>query len=74
MPTRRREKIIGRFKSLRQAQRLLAAHNQFNVIFKTRRYRLTANSYRHARADAICLWDNYAREMIWRDAYLRFDR
>ena len=62
-PTRRREKIMGRFKSPRQAQRFLAAHDQINAIFKPRRYSLTANSYRHARADAFSLWTDYAREM-----------
>ena len=54
-PTRRREKIMGRFKSPGQAQRFLAAHEQINTIFKPRRYRLTARSYRHARADAFSL-------------------
>ena len=63
-PTRRREKIMGRFKSPRQAQRFLAAHEQINTIFKPRRYRLTARSYRHARADAFSLWADYAREMV----------
>ena len=62
-PTRRREKIMGRFKSPRQAQRFLAAHDQINAIFKPRRYSLTANSYRHARPDAFSLWTDYAREM-----------
>jgi putative transposase len=62
-PTRRREKIMGRLKSPRQAQRFLAAHDQINAIFKPRRYRLTANSYRHARADAFSLWIDYTREM-----------
>ncbi|SEA99018.1 putative transposase [Rubrimonas cliftonensis] len=41
-PTRKREKIIGRFKSPRQAQRFLAAHDQINVVFRPRRYRLSA--------------------------------
>ena len=63
-PTRRREKIMGRFKSPGQAQRFLAAHEQINTIFKPRRYRLTARSYRHARADAFSLWADYAREMV----------
>ena len=63
-PTRRREKIMGRFKSPKQAQRFLAAHEQINTIFKPRRYRLTARSYRHARADAFSLWADYAREMV----------
>jgi len=62
-PTRRREKVMGRFKSQRQAQRFLAAHDQINVFFKPRRYRFTAISYRHARADAFSLWADYAREM-----------
>ncbi|MDP2732747.1 MAG: IS6 family transposase, partial [Hoeflea sp.] len=26
-------------------------------------YRLSATSYRHARADAFCLWADYAAEM-----------
>ena len=58
-----REKRMGRFKSPRQAQRFLAAHDQINVIFRPRRYRLTAKSYRHARADAFRLWQDYTREM-----------
>ncbi len=62
-PPRRREKIMGRFKSPRQGQRFLAAHDQINTIFKPRRYRLTATSYRHARADAFELWMDYALEM-----------
>ncbi|MFD2440692.1 DDE-type integrase/transposase/recombinase [Paracoccus kondratievae] len=62
-PTRRREKIMGRFKSQRLAQRFLAAHDQINTLFRPRRYRLTASSYRHARADAFSLWNDYALEM-----------
>ena len=54
---------MGRFKSPRQAQRFLAAHDQINNIFRPRRYRLSATSYRHARADAFCLWADYAAEM-----------
>lgn len=62
-PTRRREKISGRFKSPRQAQRFLAAHDQINTIFRPRRYHLSTISYRHARADAFDLWDAYTAEM-----------
>lgn len=54
---------MGRFKSPRQAQRFLAAHDQINIVFKPRRNRLTAPSYRHARADAFELWADYARAM-----------
>ena len=60
-PTRKREKIMGRFKSQRQAQRFLAAHDQINTIFCPHRYRLIAASYRHARADAFALWNHYCR-------------
>lgn len=37
-PTRKREKVMGRFKSPRQAQRFLTAHDQANTIFQPRRY------------------------------------
>ena len=62
-PTRNREKIMGRFKSHRQAQRFLSAHDQINLIFRPRRYQLTATSYRHARSDAFSLWADYTAEM-----------
>ena len=62
-PTRKREKLMGRFKSPRQAQRFLAAHDQINTIFRPHRYRLPAVSYRHARSDAFDLWKDYALEM-----------
>ncbi|WP_300075056.1 IS6 family transposase [uncultured Ruegeria sp.] len=62
-PTRKREKMFGRLKSHRQAQRFLSAHDQINLIFRPRRYQLTANSYRHARSDAFSLWDEYTAEM-----------
>ncbi|MCU9840253.1 IS6 family transposase [Ruegeria sp. WL0004] len=62
-PTPKREKMMGRFKSPRQAQRFLAAHDQINLIFRPRRYRLSTLSYRHARADAFRLWQAYAAEL-----------
>ena len=33
-PTRKREKMFGRFKSARQAQRFLSAHDQINTFFR----------------------------------------
>ena len=53
---RRREKIMGRFKSSRQAQRFLSVHDQTALLFRPRRYRLSTRSYRHARTDAFDLW------------------
>jgi putative transposase len=61
--TRKREKIMGRFKSHRQAQRFLSAHDRINLIFRPRRYQLTAISYRHARSYAFSLWADYTAEM-----------
>src|SRR3546814_17681268 len=52
---RKREKIMGRFKSLRQAQRFLSAHDQINTIFLPCRYNLTAISYRHSHTYAFPL-------------------
>ena len=49
-PTRKREKLMGRFKSPKQAQRFLSVHDQTSTLFRPRRYRLTATSYRHARS------------------------
>ncbi len=63
-PTRKREKLMGRYKSLTQAQRFLSAHDQINTIFRPRRFRLSAISYLHARSDAFDLWKSYALEMI----------
>lgn len=62
-PTRKREKIFGRFKSHRHAQRFLSAHDQINLIFRPRSYQLTAISYRHARIDAFSLWIDFTNEM-----------
>jgi len=61
--TRRREKMIGCFKSPRQAQRFLSAHDQIACLFHPKRHRLPATSYRHARNDAFDLWVNYAAEL-----------
>ena len=54
---------MGQFKSPTQAQRFLAAHDQINVIFRPRRYRLNTISYRYARSDAFDLWQDYVLEM-----------
>ncbi|MTH94887.1 IS6 family transposase [Roseibium sp. RKSG952] len=63
-PTRKRDKIMRRFISPRQAQRFLQDHEQVNMHFRSRRYQLSTTSYRHARADAFSLWEEYTVEMI----------
>ena len=60
--TRRREQIMGRFKSPGQAQRSLSIHDQTAARFRPKRHRLTAHSYRHARADAFSLWNDFAND------------
>jgi putative transposase len=61
--TRRREKIMGHFKSPGQVQRFLSVHDQTAALFRPKRHRLTAASYRHARADAFGLWADYAADL-----------
>ena len=61
---RRREKIMGRFKSPRQAQVFLSVHDQTAVLFRPKRHRLSAISYRHARAGAFDLWGEYTDQLI----------
>jgi len=52
-PTRRRERQIKRFKSARQAQRFLSAHDQINNLFYFRRDYVTAVEHRAARIQAF---------------------
>ena len=55
-PTRRRERQMKRFKSARQAQRFLAAHEPINNFFYLRRDHVTADQYRaavHAKASPV---------------------
>ena len=62
-PTRIREKPMGRFKSPRQAQRFLAAHDQINNVFRPRRFRLSAAQFRLSRENAFELWESCALDM-----------
>jgi putative transposase len=55
-PTRRRERQMKRFKSARQAQRFLSAHDQINNLFHLRRDRVPAGEYRAARGRAFEMW------------------
>jgi putative transposase len=55
-PTRRRERQMQRFKSARQAQRFLSAHDQIANLFHLRRDHVTASEHRAARARALETW------------------
>jgi len=52
-PTRKREKIQGRFNSARQAHRFLTIHDKIANLFRPRHRKLTASSYRQTRAAAF---------------------
>ncbi len=47
---------MKRFKSARQAQRFLSAHDQIANLFRLRRDHVTAGEYRAARARAFETW------------------
>ena len=56
-PTRQREKQMRRFKSPGHAQRFLSAHGPINNALRCQRNRLSAQRYRHVRANAFSLWN-----------------
>ena len=62
-PTRKREKIQGRFKSARQAQRFLMVHEETANLFRPRRHLMTASTYRQTRAAAFSNWNECASEL-----------
>ena len=53
---------MGRFKSPRQAQGFLSAHDRIDTLFQPRRYRHSSMSCRHARSDAFRLWNDHTLE------------
>ena len=59
-PTRRRERQMQRFKSVRQAQRFLSTHSRIHNHFQLRRHRLSAMEYRIVRDEAFHTWRDVA--------------
>src|SRR5919205_525784 len=55
-PTRRRERHMQRFKSVRHAQQFLATHSPIHNHFQLRRHRISASEYRPARDRAFATW------------------
>ncbi|MDB5404074.1 MAG: transposase [Rhodopila sp.] len=55
-PTRRRERIMKRFKSPRQVQRFLSTHDQFAAVFSRRPSQDTAARFHSARSQAFTIW------------------
>src|SRR3954454_22786690 len=55
-PTRRRERIMKRFKSPRQVQRYLAIHDQLANLFSRRPSHDSATRFHAARRQAFAIW------------------
>jgi putative transposase len=61
LPTRKRERVLQRFKSAEHAQRFLGPFSTVSNHFRPRRHLLTASAYRQIRAE---------RQTVWRDITL----
>jgi putative transposase len=55
-PTRRRERIMKRFKSPRQVQRFLSAHDPIANVFTRRPSQHTAARFHSSRSQAFATW------------------
>ena len=55
-PTRRRERQMQGFKSVRHAQRFLSTHSRIHNRFQLRRHLLLATEYRTVRDAAFATW------------------
>ena len=55
-PTRVRERVMRRFKSVRQAQRFLGAHAAVSNLFNLGRHKVGAEHYRDLRISALAEW------------------
>ena len=61
-PTRVRERVMRRFKSMQQAQRFLTVHAAVYNLFNLGRHLVSARNYRFFRLRAFASW-NYAAEL-----------
>lgn len=59
-PTRRRERIMKRFKSTRHLQRFVSIHDPIANLFHFPRHSLTAPEYRELRNEATAIWQDIA--------------
>jgi putative transposase len=60
-PTRRPERQMQRFNSMRQAQRFLSAHSRIHSHFQLRRHLISAATYRSLRDMSFQVWQDVAR-------------
>jgi putative transposase len=59
-PTRVRERVMRRFKSVRSAQRFLDAFSRVGNLFRPGRHRLTAAAYRATMQERVATWQEVA--------------
>src|ERR1700686_4006972 len=64
LPTRKRERILQRFKSAEHAQRFLVTFSAVSNHFRPRRHRLTASAYRQFRTQAHSGWQSRRPECV----------
>jgi putative transposase len=55
-PTRLRERVMRKFKSVKQAQRFLGAHAAVSNLFNLGRHLVSASHYRDLRVSAFAEW------------------
>jgi len=58
LPTRKRERVLQRFKSAEHAQRFLGPFSAVRNHFRPRRHRLTASTYRQIRRERHIVWQD----------------
>src|SRR6202171_4938232 len=64
LPTRKRERILQRFKSAEHAQRFLVPFSAVFNHFRPRRHRLTASTYRQFRTQAHTAWQDVTEARV----------
>jgi putative transposase len=65
LPTRKRERVLQRFKSAEHAQRFLGPFSAVFNHFRPRRHRLTASAYRQLRTHAHIAWQDVTQAGAW---------
>ena len=58
LSTRKRERVLQRFKSVEHAQRFLGPFSAVCNHFRPRRHRFTASAYRQTRTDRHAVWQD----------------
>ncbi len=59
-PTRRRERIMRRFKSPEQVQKFTSLHDQISNLFHLPRHEMTSTDFRAHRHEAMEIWNEIA--------------